>query len=399
VLAVRVFANDTLHLRVGGSYASLAHLDAEQIVHVVAAAYRLRLEPYTWWFPIVGRVPYKGFFSQSAATAEAEELERAGYDTYVRPSVAFSTLGWFADPLLSTVLRYDHATLANLIIHELLHNTSYIGGHADFDESFANFVGHRGAILFFAARGDAAALRQASREWNDALQFSDFLGRFTAHLRDAYAAGATAQDRQRLFSEAQDQFRHVPLQTGMYKEFGSRPLNNAVILHYLMYADRLRTFEDLFYQENADLTRTIQTVLEAVRRGGDPFAAVQAALRSPETVRSGLDGAEPPDAVADGEHKHGERQRRGRHQRRCDTGLCDGRERRVVQPAHEPRVHRPRLQHDDGADEGHAEDHVDEPADAGRHLGGVVGVELGVRRADGEPETDNAEGHAEQGQR
>lgn len=276
VLAVRAFAADALHLKADGSFVSFARVDANQVVYVVSAAYRTRLEPYTWWFPIVGRVPYKGFFSKSAAEEEAACLEREGYDTYTRPSAAFSTLGWFADPLLSNLLRYDRVTLANIIIHELLHNTIYIAGHADFDESFANFVGTRGAMLFFAARHEASALREATASWDDTLLFSDFLGRFTTHLRETYASGIGAPERERLFSEAQEEFRHLPFRTALYADFGTQRLNNAVILQYLMYAGRLSEFYDLLQQRRNDLAGTIQTVIKAVHGcRGDPFAAVE----------------------------------------------------------------------------------------------------------------------------
>ena len=362
VRAVRIFARDTLHLRVGGSYGTLAQVDADQVVHVVSAAYQRQLQPYTWWFPIVGRVPYKGYFSESDAKDEAACLERDGYDTYVRPSVAFSTLGWFADPLLSNLLRYDRVTLANVVIHELLHNTSYVGGHADFDESLANFVGHRGAMLFFAGRGDGAALDQATTDWGDALVFSDFLVRFTTRLRAAYGNGATLGDREALFHAAQAEFRTLPLHTRTYHEFATRPLNNAVILHDLMYADRLQLFEDLLRERDGDLARLIQTVLDAVReRAGDPFVAVEALRRSAaatapqQTIAladaSRFNGAETPDAVTDGEQKDGKRQRRGRHQRRCDAGLCKDGQRHLPQPTHKPRVDRPGLEHDNGTNE------------------------------------------------
>jgi predicted aminopeptidase len=279
VLAVRDFAATALQLRVAGSYASYATVDADQVVHVVTAAERLRLQPYTWWFPIVGRVPYKGYFDKTAAESEAAALENAGYDTFVRPSVAFSTLGWFDDPLLSTLLRYDEVTLAEVIIHELLHNTIYIGGHADFDESFASFVGSRGAVAFFAGRGDTNAAQRALTAWNDSLMFSAFLGRGVARLRTAYGHGITLAERQRLFAELQDEFRTLPLQTEAYQGFATRTLNNAIILHYLVYADRLPIFEQLWQQEGEDLARVIQRVRVAVgNRNADPFAAVEALL-------------------------------------------------------------------------------------------------------------------------
>ena len=279
-LDARAFAADTLHLRAGDSYATFARVDENQVVYVVAAAYRQRLEPYTWWFPIVGRVPYKGYFSKSAADAEGACLEKEGYDTYVRPSVAFSTLGWFADPLLSSVLRYDRATLANVIIHELLHNTSYLAGQTEFDESFANFVGSRGAIAFFAARGDAAARERSEAVWNDALVFSDFLAGFVERLQAAYAKGVSLDERQQLFDAGQAEFRRLALRTDMYRNFGSEPLNNAIILHYRVYNDRLRLFDDLFHQQGDDLAQTIRIVLDAVgKQRDDPFAAVRARLR------------------------------------------------------------------------------------------------------------------------
>lgn len=206
-LAVRAFAADTLHLRAGKSYSTYARVDEDQVVHVVSAAYRFQLQPYTWWFPIVGRVPYKGYFAKADADAEAAALEHDGYDTFVRPSVAFSTLGWFADPLLSTVVRYDRVTLANIIIHELLHNTAYLAGHADFDESFADFVGHCGAVEFFKTRSDDVARERAAAAWNDALVFSDFLDGFAARLTAAYATGVSLEQRQQLFTAAQDEDR------------------------------------------------------------------------------------------------------------------------------------------------------------------------------------------------
>jgi predicted aminopeptidase len=303
VMAARAFARDTLQLRVDGSYASLARVDANQVVHVVSAAYRTRLEPYTWWFPIVGRVPYKGFFSETAAHDEAACLERAGYDTYVRPSVAFSTLGWFADPLLSNLLRYDRTTLANVVIHELLHNTVYLGGHADFDESFANFVGQRGAIAFFTATGDDSARAQALAEWGDSLQFSEFLGRFAARLRAAYTAGTTAADRQPLFEMGQNELRALPLRTDSYRDFGEGPINNAIVLHYLMYADRLQVFEDLFRKKDGDLGATIAATIRAVHNGADdPFAALEAAVRSQPSA--GKTALRDEDAPAGESHTH-----------------------------------------------------------------------------------------------
>ncbi|MGH7895766.1 MAG: aminopeptidase, partial [Candidatus Binatia bacterium] len=151
VLATRTFADEALDLRVGESFETFAEVDGEDTIWVVSAARRDRLEAYTWWYPIVGRVPYKGFFERPRADAAAAALETRGLDVDVRSASAFSTLGWFADPLLSTTAKADSVTLVETVLHELFHATLYLSGQAVFNESAATFVGHRGAIAFFCA--------------------------------------------------------------------------------------------------------------------------------------------------------------------------------------------------------------------------------------------------------
>ena len=186
VLQARGFAADSIKLRTGESFTTYSHLERDTLVLVVSGAYRDRLEPYTWWFPIVGRVPYKGFFDFDAAKDLARDLERRGYDTYVRPSAAFSTLGWFNDPLLSTTLRLDSINLANTVIHEVTHNTFYKAGQAVFNESFANFVGARGAAWFFRTRGDSAAAAFADADWEDDKRMGAFWASLYRSLDSAY---------------------------------------------------------------------------------------------------------------------------------------------------------------------------------------------------------------------
>src|SRR2546423_732884 len=161
VLDARAFAADTLGLKAKESFTTFSQLDHDTLVLVLSAAYRDQLKSHTWWFPIVGRVPYKGFFDFDAAKRARDDMEKDGYDTYLRPSPAFSTLGWFNDPLLSTSLRADTLDLANTVIHELTHNTFYAKGQAVFNESFANFVGSRGSAWFFRSRGDTGSAAEA----------------------------------------------------------------------------------------------------------------------------------------------------------------------------------------------------------------------------------------------
>lgn len=285
-LAVRAFARDELHLDVRGSYASFARVDEKQVVHVVSAAPWNRLEAHTWWFPVVGRVPYRGYFRRRDAETLAAKMQQKGYDTYVRPSVAFSTLGWFDDPLLSNLLRYDVPALAEIIFHELLHNTIYVPGHTAFNESFATFVGSRGATLFFDRRGERERAQAARAHLNDTLAFSGFLAAVVGQLERAYREGIDRTQRQARFDAIQAEFRSLPWRTEAYRDFGHRPINNAVILHYWMYLRRLDLFEGVYEKTGQDLALTIARIRKACSGTRDPFAALEA-LIGPEDRRDG----------------------------------------------------------------------------------------------------------------
>lgn len=283
VLAVRDYARDVLHLNVGGSYATYSYVDRPTLSYIVTGAPRTDLTPYTWWFLFVGRVPYKGYFSKEDATAAATDLEQRGFDSYIRPSAAFSTLGWFDDPLLAHLLNYDKRTLAEIIFHELFHNTLFIKGQGSFNESVANFVGHRGAIDFFRDRfGEASAEHQSALQvWEDNLEFSEFIQALAASLRQLYALDIPEQEKLRLrediFNRAKEEWdRRIAVRRAHpFRHFSRQPLNNAVIIHYLLYLNNLQLFESLYRAEGRNLPETIRSIRAAVKRGGDPFESVE----------------------------------------------------------------------------------------------------------------------------
>jgi len=286
VLAVREYARDVLKLNVGGSYSSYSYVDRPDLTHILTAAPRTELRPYTWWFLIVGRVPYKGYFSKEEANAAAKELEAEGYDTNIRTSAAFSTLGWFDDPLLSHLLRYDKVTLADVVFHELFHNTLYVKGAGHFNESVANFVGGRAAIDFFRDRFGAGSAEheRAIRAWEEELEFSEFIEKFAAALDELYARKIPEEDklllRQQVFARGKEEWSEWVTKhpTHRFRNFSKQPLNNAVIIHYMLYLKNLKSFEALYQAEGQNLVRVIDLIREAVAKGGEPFEAVQGLL-------------------------------------------------------------------------------------------------------------------------
>ncbi len=122
------------------SYREYVDIGREAVVWVVTASQALRFEPVTWSFPVVGSVPYLGWFEKSDAERQADELRRAGYDVWLREARAYSTLGWFRDPVLSTMLDDGPTELVNVVLHESVHSTHYVASQAPFNESMASFV-------------------------------------------------------------------------------------------------------------------------------------------------------------------------------------------------------------------------------------------------------------------
>ena len=285
VLAARQYAKDSLKLRTKDSFTTYSRLDHDTLVLVVSAAYRETLKPYTWWFPIVGRVPYKGYFDFAAAKRDAKSLAADGFDVYVRPSDAFSTLGFFNDPLLNTTLKGDSLGLANTVIHELTHNTFYASGQAPFNESFAMFVGAHGAAAFFRSRGQEAAAAKVEAEWQDDKLLASFWARVIKSLDSAYSrhpeskeARIAARDTVYLRARAALISDVAPALKTINPRYAERvPLDNASLLARRVYASDLDVFDRVFEKEGRDLKRTIGRIIGLAKANPkDPFVALRA---------------------------------------------------------------------------------------------------------------------------
>lgn len=288
VLDAREFARTALGLKTKESFTTYSKLDTDTLVLVLSAAYRDSLKPYTWWFPIVGRVPYKGYFDFDRAKRDEQMLQREGFDTYLRPSDAFSTLGWFNDPVLSTSLRRDSMELANTVIHELTHNTFYAPGQAYFNESFASFVGARGAAAFFRKRGQEKAAREVDARWADEKLLAGFWATVLKSLDSAFVAHPASrierlEARDSVFARAR-----VTLVTDISREFQTIgptyatrvALNNAALLARRIYAQDLQIFDDVYAREGKSLPRAVAKIVSIAKANPkDPAAALRAYVK------------------------------------------------------------------------------------------------------------------------
>lgn len=288
VLAVRDFARDNLGLNVGGAYSTVVPVDQSAVTWVLMAAPQDELTPHTWYFPIVGEVPYKGYFSRAAAQAAAADLQAQGLDTFVRSAVAFSSLGWFNDPLLSNLLGLDQVVLAGVIIHELFHRTYYLAGNAMFDESAATWVGSAGAARFFElTKGPNSPQAIAARAvLRSDLRFAAFLQREIARVLLLYGRrlprAQMLRQRQLLFAEIQaDYSRLRPQLSGLERfDLDREPLNNAVLINYRIYFHQLEDFAALDHLHEGDLKTTIAAIIGIAKTHPDqPFEAIHQAAQ------------------------------------------------------------------------------------------------------------------------
>src|SRR6478609_8369869 len=174
---VRKYAIDSLGLKDTENYKTLYDQHGEEIMWVVTACEPFQFKPKEWTFPILGAVPYKGFFIKEKAIELRNELDKEGWDTSIRNPGGWSTLGWFTDPILSGMLERSEGDLANLIIHEMVHSTIFIKDSIDFNENLATFIGDRGTEKFLLS-----IYGEQSKEYTDYIQLDIDFTRYSNHM-------------------------------------------------------------------------------------------------------------------------------------------------------------------------------------------------------------------------
>ena len=280
VLEAKAFGERSLALRPTNNYTTFFDTRGKPVSWAVTASRKDRFDPYTWWFPIVGTIPYKGFFDKEDAFEEARELEAKGYDVSVGVVGGYSTLGWFSDPIFSSMLEQSEEELVELILHELTHSTVYAKGHGDFNESLATFVGREGAIEFVRRRwGERAEIyRRTLDRFADEDRIDGFMQELFREL-DAFYRTRPADvvtGREAIWERARERFREEVqrlLKVEKYDWILKVKINNAMILSRRRYG-RTDLFRNHFEAAGRDWRRFFER-MRAIADAPDPMKALE----------------------------------------------------------------------------------------------------------------------------
>jgi len=260
VAEIRDFASRELALPDDGSYREYADVHRDYVLWNVFAAPEFSLDPVQWCFPIAGCVAYRGYFSEEKARAFAASLAKRGFDVFVGGVPAYSTLGWFDDPVLSTFVSYPEAEIARLIFHELAHRVAYVRDDTMFNESFAVAVETEGVERWISNRGtpeqhQAFQVAQARKG-----QFLDLAGRTRERLRAAYAQHLPEPEKraakETILREMRDEYGLLKASWGGfagYDRWFEEPLNNAKLVSVAAYSDLVPAFQRMLAEADGDM--------------------------------------------------------------------------------------------------------------------------------------------------
>jgi len=273
-----LFAEKNLSLNCGDSYSTFIPVEGDSLAYSVMACPRDSLSPLTWSFPLVGSFPYKGFFRLEDALSEARKLEAQNYDVHVGRISAFSALGWFSDPIYSTMLHLDDTELVYTILHELVHKTIFFKDRGEFNEQIATFIGWKGALLFYEKTegpGSRNSMKiTATIEAEKAL--SELLQKTKTELEEVYTGPLSLSEKlelkQAAFSRLSQEIMRL---SRMFPEGRLRGLeniawNNASFLAIWLYRYNVGDLEALWDERGRELRELVETLKEWKGKGLDP---------------------------------------------------------------------------------------------------------------------------------
>ncbi|HTD66846.1 MAG TPA: aminopeptidase [Candidatus Limnocylindria bacterium] len=276
VLDIREFAERELSLKTDGHYASYADLGRRFVVWNVYAAPEFSLEPKKWWYPVVGKLKYRGFFSEKDARKCGARLVKDGYDVYVGGVDAYSTLGWFKDPVLNTFIDNTPTDLAEILFHELAHQRVFAKGDTDFNEAFATAVGEEGVRRWMAVHGDAKTRADYETQLRRKDQFVALVMQAREDLKQIYGeesahaprtvekpgsetlVAAKRSEKEQVIAKLRADYEQLKAGWGGYAGYDhwfKRPINNAQLNTVAAYYTLVPAFQQLLAQNNGDLPK------------------------------------------------------------------------------------------------------------------------------------------------
>jgi predicted aminopeptidase len=285
-MKIRAFAASEMKLPTDESYLKYVDLHRPYVVWNVNVAPPLSLDPKTWWFPVVGRASYRGYFKEADARQYAAQWENKGWDVYVDGIETYSTLGWFHDPLLNTFVFEPEAYLAEIIFHELGHRRLFVSGDTDFNEAYATTVAAEGVRRWFLSSSNTPAYeayQKNVRHESDFVQLviatQDELGKVYADpsLSDA----AKRQRKSEIIQQLRDNYARTKTRWGVtksgYDDWFAQPINNAKLNTVSSYFDLVPAFQALLRAQGGDMEKFYHAVAEL---GKMPLDRRHEALRS-----------------------------------------------------------------------------------------------------------------------
>lgn len=294
VLKIRKFAAEEMKEPADAVYLKYTDLHRPHVVWNVNVAPALSLEPKTWWFPIVGEASYRGYFSEAGANRYAAIWEKQGWDVYVDGVDAYSTLGWFRDPLLNTFIYESEADLAETIFHELAHRRLFINGDTDFNEAYATAVAAEGLRRWFAATANPKAYEEHETDLMHEKQFVQLVMDTRKELEAAYGDSHSSdagklKRKEEIIAEMRAKYAVLKQSWGGdngYDYWFSEPINNAKLNTVSAYYEFTPAFKALIRDEGGDMEKFFEAV---AKLGKLPIE------KRHEKLRELLKEAPPPD--------------------------------------------------------------------------------------------------------
>jgi len=276
LLNVRTFAADELQLPVADNYLTYVDLKRPYVAWNVVATPEFSMAPKTWCYPLIGCAAYRGYFAEADARQYAQKLKRQGYDVHVGGVTAYSTLGWFDDPILSTFIHRSEASSAALLFHELAHLVLYAPGDTTFNESFATFVEQEGLRRWQKVPGHKAIYKEYLDQYHDQQQFIRLVMEYRQKLEflyqtDVAPAGMRVQ-KAAILDDLRTTFNQLKTRKvglAAYDAWINRPLNNAKISGVAAYHDFVPAFGKILARHDGSLAPFYEACRQLARKRKD----------------------------------------------------------------------------------------------------------------------------------